>query len=92
MHFDWDEDKNKQNIKNHKADFNDAVHLFNNDLVVIPDERFDYKEVRFVGYGYVNGRLMNVIYTERSPSIIRIISFRKANSREKRLYEKSIKD
>ena len=60
--------------------------------MVIPDERFDYKEVRFVGYGYVNGRLMNVIYTERSPSIIRIISFRKANSREKRLYEKSIKD
>ena len=92
MQFDWDESKNQLNIEKHKADFNDAIQLFNNNLLVIPDERFNYKELRFIGYGYVNGRLMNVIYTERLPNIIRIISFRKANSREKRLYEKIIKN
>ena len=92
MQFDWDENKNQLNIEKHKADFNDAIQLFNNNLLVIPDERFNYKELRFIGYGYVNGRLMNVIYTERLPNIIRIISFRKANSREKRLYEKIIKN
>ncbi|MDQ5920414.1 MAG: uncharacterized protein QG673_470 [Pseudomonadota bacterium] len=92
MRFDWDENKNQLNIEKHKADFNDAIQLFNNNLLVIPDERFNYRELRFIGYGYVNGRLMNVIYTERLPNIIRIISFRKANSREKRLYEKIIKN
>lgn len=92
MQFDWDENKNQLNIEKHKADFNDAIQLFNNNLLVISDERFNYKELRFIGYGYVNGRLMNVIYIERLPNIIRIISFRKANSREKILYEKIIKN
>ena len=81
MYFEWNEDKNRLNIEKHKADFNDATQLFNNDIVVIPDERFNYKELRLIGYGYVNGRLMNVVYTERLPGIIRIISFRKANTK-----------
>jgi uncharacterized DUF497 family protein len=90
MYFDWSENKNKLNIEKHKADFNDAILLFDKNLLVIPDRRFDYKELRLIGYGYVNGRLMNVVYTERLPDIIRIISFRKANNREKKFYEKSI--
>ena len=87
MKFEWDEDKNQINIEKHHADFNDAKLMFYNDLLVIPDVRFDYNEPRFIGFGYVNGRLMNVVYTERLPDIIRIISFRKANNREKRNYE-----
>lgn len=87
MKFEWDETKNQGNIEKHYADFNDAMVMFANDLLVIPDMRFDYNEPRFIGFGYVNDRLMNVVYTERLPDIIRIISFRKANSREKRIYE-----
>ena len=87
MQFDWDENKNQTNIEKHHADFNDANNLFNNDLLVIPDFRFKYSEPRFIGFGYINGRLMNVVYTEKLPDIIRIISFRKANSREKRNYD-----
>ncbi len=92
MHFEWNKEKNKINIEKHNADFEDAELLFDNNLVVIPDQLFDYKETRLIGYGYINNRLMNVIYTERLPDIIRIISFRKANSRENRLYETIIKN
>ena len=62
--------------------------MFNGDLLIIPDIRFDYNEPRYIGFGYVKGRLMSVIYTERMPDVIRIISFRKANNREQRNYEK----
>ena len=61
MKFEWDEAKNQANIEKHYADFNDAMVMFANDLLVIPDMRFDYNEPRFIGFGYVNGRLMNVV-------------------------------
>ena len=51
------------------------------------DFRFEYQEKRYIGYGKLDGRLMCVIYTERKPNKIRIISFRKANNREKEYYE-----
>jgi uncharacterized DUF497 family protein len=52
------------------------------------DDRKNYGEVRYTAYGYVNGRLMNVVFTERKPNNIRVISFRKANHREVACYEK----
>ncbi len=89
MNFDWDEKKNKLNIKQHGLDFEFAKQLFNNNLFVVPDLRLDYKENRYIGYGKIEGRLMIVVYTERLPDIIRIISFRKANQRENKIYEKN---
>lgn len=87
MKFEWDDQKNQINIEKHSADVTDAKFMFENDLLIIPDIRFDYSEPRFIGFGYVNGRLMNVVYTGRLPDIIRIISFSKVNNREKRNYE-----
>ena len=43
------------------------------------------------GVGYANDRLVNIVYTKRKPNIIRIISFRKANQRQVKAYEKNIK-
>ena len=89
MKFDWDDNKNKLNIKQHGLDFNFAKQLFNNDLFVVPDIRFDYNEKRYIGYGKIDNRLMVVVYTERLPNIIRIISFRRANNREDKIYKKN---
>jgi uncharacterized DUF497 family protein len=89
MHFDWDENKNELNIKQHGLDFAFAKQIFNDDLLVVPDLRFDYKENRYIGYGKIESRLMVVVYTERLPDIIRIISFRKANYRENKIYKKN---
>lgn len=82
MQFSWDENKNQINIQKHGLSFEYAEQLFNNDLLVTPDLRYDYSESRYIGYGYIDDRLMVVVYTERLPDIIRIISFRKANKRE----------
>jgi uncharacterized DUF497 family protein len=92
MQFDWDQIKNQLNIEKHFVDFEDAKELFSNDLLIIPDIRQVYLENRFIGYGYSNNRLMCVVYTERLPDIIRIISFRKANNREEKLYKKNFKN
>lgn len=87
MKFEWDENKNQANIQKHGLDFEMAKVLFENDLLVIPDLRNDYNEPRFIGYGKIDGRLVVVVFTERLPDIIRIISFRKANDREQKIYK-----
>lgn len=88
MQFEWDEDKNKANVKKHKLSFEDSKQLFENPLIINEDVRYEYKEKRIIGYGEIDGRLMCVVYTERKPNKIRIISFRKANDREKEYYKK----
>jgi uncharacterized DUF497 family protein len=51
------------------------------------DTRFRYPETRFTASGFIAGRLHVVCFTP-VPGGIRVISFRKANDREVRRYEK----
>jgi uncharacterized DUF497 family protein len=51
------------------------------------DARFSYRETRFIAAGFIAARLHIVCFTP-VPGGIRVISFRKANSREVRNYEK----
>ena len=93
MKFDWDVTKNKLNIEKHMLDFEDAKELFvNGTLWRLEDTRNEYNETKYVGFGYAIGRLMNIVYTKRKPNVIRIISFRKANQREVRAYEKNFEN
>ncbi len=91
MKFEWDEAKNTMNIEKHGIDFNDVCELFHGDRITIPDTRMDYGEDRFITFGHLAGRLVVVIYTQRPPRNIRIISVRKANDREKERFDKTIK-
>lgn len=45
------------------------------------DKRNDYGELREVGFGLIQGRCINVVFTRRKGKI-RIISGRKANEQE----------
>lgn len=87
--FEWNHDKYELNLKKHGLSFEHAKLLFNQYMVVNIDNRFDYKEKRVVGYAELDGRLMCVVYTEPKPNRIRLISFRKANHREKEYYKKT---
>ena len=87
MQFEWDKAKNERNIRERGLDFADAPEMFESLMLVLPDTRKDYREDRYIGVGAVKGRVMVVAYTERRPDVIRIISFRKANSREKERFE-----
>jgi uncharacterized protein len=91
MRLERDEAKNVLNIEKHGYDFNDAHKLFVSDRLEFLDDRYDYGEIRYITIGPIEGRLVVAIYTQRS-SAIRLISLRKANSREKERFRKSIKN
>ncbi|WP_046030820.1 BrnT family toxin [Vibrio vulnificus] len=90
MEFEWVENKNLINMAKHKIDFADAVHIFlDTSRIEREDTRSDYGEARFQTIGKTKYGILFVIYTERSSSgNIRLISARKANSREKKAYER----
>jgi len=92
MKFEWDEAKNHANMRKHAFDFADAEEMFRGVLVVEADTREDYGERRWIGLGVVRGRLAHLVFAERDLEIIRIISLRKATSREQKEYEKAIQD
>ena len=87
MRFEWDKTKNERNIRDRSLDFADAPEMFGSPMLVLPDARKDYREDRYIGVGTGKGRVMVVVFTQRRPDVIRIISFRKANSREQKRYE-----
>lgn len=90
MKFEWDENKNIKNVEKQGLNFKDAKDLFTNGtMYVIIDNRKNYGEVRYSGLGYINKRLVNVVFTTRPSGVVRIISFRKANDREKKRFEYS---
>jgi len=93
MEFEWDENKNSENIRKHGFDFTDAWQVFENPLLVKLDDRADYGEDRWMGVGMMsNGIVIVLVFTERGRETIRIISMRKATKNERTRYEKAIKD
>jgi uncharacterized protein len=90
MKFEWDEAKNRANIRKHGFDFADAEEMFHGFLLVRPDTREDYGEERWRGLGLIRGRLVAVIFVTRQPHVIRVISLRKADRDERKEYEEAI--
>ena len=85
MDLEWDEAKRQANIRKHNIDFADIGEIFNGDIVIIEDDRFDYGETRFVVFGLFRGRVVAVVYTEDG-HVMRVISARKATKNEEREY------
>jgi len=93
MQFEWDENKNSENIRKHGFDFADAWQVFENPLFVKLDDRADYGEDRWTGVGMMsNGVVIVLVFTEKGRETIRIISMRKATKNERTRYEKAIKN
>jgi uncharacterized DUF497 family protein len=88
MKFEWDEAKSDRCLQERGFSFADAIPAFMDaDRHIEVDARRDYGETRFTLFGRVAGRLCVVSYTMRA-GIYRIISARKANSREMSRYDK----
>jgi uncharacterized DUF497 family protein len=88
--FEWDERKFESNKLKHRVSFDEAVEaFFDPAAVILPDPRHSTaheKREKLIGRS-VRGILV-VIYTIRQPgSRVRIISARRASSKERRLYE-----
>jgi uncharacterized DUF497 family protein len=91
MKFEWDAEKRLANVVKHGVDFTDACRLFEGPFMTMTDNRRDYGEIRSIAFGHVENRLIAVAFTKRQ-DIIRIISARKANDREKKRFEDAIAD
>lgn len=82
---EWDDEKNKINKKKHGISFETAARIFlDDDRVDYYDEMHSDNEDRIKVIGRV-GKILAVIYTERSENY-RIISARYATKKEERDY------
>lgn len=89
MKFEWDENKNRINVKKHGVDFEEAKTVFyDEEALLIPDPDHSELEERFVIMGIsARTNLLTVCHCYRNEEeIIRIISARKATTNEKKLY------
>jgi uncharacterized DUF497 family protein len=90
--FGWDPAKEKTNISKHKVSFRRAATVFRdpNQLSIYDEEPSEYED-RWITIGIDNGGVLRVVvhtFKQINESLyeIRIISARKATSREARQY------
>ncbi len=90
VRFLWDRRKAASNERKHGVGFREATTVFDDSLsVAIRDPDHSVDEERFLLLGLSNRRrLLVVAHSERGESI-RIISARRANRRERRMYEEA---
>ncbi len=88
MKIDFDPEKDAANLEKHGVSLADARRLDWDEMIWWPDTRRNYGEDRCVGVAPIGNRLFVVVYVDRNPAR-RIISLRKANEREVRLYAQS---
>ena len=87
MQFEWDETKNLENIYKHEIDFADVTAMFDGEMLIELDDRFDYGEDRWVGIGFLGFGIAVIVWAERRKDVIRVISARRANRNEQRRFE-----
>ena len=86
MKFEWDENKNKINIRVHGVDFRDTYLIFEHPMLIKTDTRKDYGEKRLVGLGLLYEVVIVIVFTKRSDAV-RVISIRRANRNERKVYQ-----
>lgn len=88
MRIEFDAAKDASNQAKHGISLALAKRLDWDSMLVRPDDRREYGERRFIGVAPIGPRLYVIVYTQRGEAI-RVISLRKANSREVALYEEA---
>jgi uncharacterized DUF497 family protein len=82
----FDPQKNERNIAERGLSFMLVEEFEWDSALVVEDVRRDYGERRFQALGMISGRLHVLVFTPRAGQV-HVISLRKANRREIRLYE-----
>jgi uncharacterized protein len=89
LKYEWDEAKNRLNFAKHGLKFKDAGLVFSGPCVTFKDDRFDYGEERLITLGLLAGRLVVIIHT-RALKERALISMRKGNEREQKIYQERL--
>lgn len=90
--FEWDPAKAAGNARKHGVSFENAATVFCDELLLsMPDDEHGGGEERWISQGRsLDGKCLIVVHTVRElddHALVRIISARRATSRERRRYE-----
>ncbi len=88
MKIEFDEQKRTQTLNERGLDFCDAKLIFAGNHFTLQDLRKEYYEPRFITVGWLAEHMILVVWTPREDAR-RIISMRKCNERERKMYEKN---
>ena len=92
MEFEWDENKERINIRKHGVNFSQAQEAFEDENAIDDyDDSHSDEEHRFALLGLSAKTLLFVSYTVRRNAVIRLISARKANQKQERFYNNAKK-
>ena len=87
--FEWDSGKNTANFKKHGISFEEAKTVFTDEfarLIADPDKSLN--EDRFILLGTsIESKLLVVCHCIRTEESVRMISARKADKQERKIYE-----
>jgi uncharacterized protein len=88
--FDWDQGNIKKNWVKHKVSPVESEQVFYNEpLIILDDPKHSALEKRYAAFGRTDtGRRLVVIFTKRG-TLIRVISARDMDRRERKFYEES---
>ena len=89
MRITFDAVKREKTLRERGLDFARARVVFDGLTITLPDQRQDYGEPRFITAGWLDERLIVLVWTPRGLAR-RIISMRKANEREIDKYKQSL--
>jgi uncharacterized DUF497 family protein len=90
--FDWDEGNSRKSSQKHNVIQSEAEQLFfNQPLLLLEDIVHSQKEARYHALGITDdGRQLHVTFTLRAKgTLIRVISARDMNRKERNIYEQS---
>jgi len=94
LKFEWDEDKAQSNLKKHGISFELASEVFSDPMALVFQDRFENDEFRWKTIGHVREILLvlvaHTVRYELNSEVIRIISARRADKRERKVYEQKI--
>ncbi|KAB0331874.1 BrnT family toxin [Janthinobacterium sp. PLB04] len=89
MRITFDAVKREKTLRERGLDFARARVVFDGLTITLPDQRQDCGEPRFITAGWLDERLVVLVWTPRGRAR-RIISMRKANEREIDKYKQSL--
>ena len=89
MEIEFDPEKRLRTLLERGLDMAHAFRVFETVHTTAEDNRIIYDETRFITVGYLNDRMVVVVWSMRAGAR-RIISLRKANEREKENFGKRL--
>lgn len=89
MEISFDPRKREETLARRDLDFRDAPTVFAGPVLEYVDDRIDYGELRWITVGYLNKRMVMLVWTERR-RMRHIISMRKCNDREQKIYGRQL--